>query len=74
MLFVANLGFTDIAFPNPMHHGDTLYAETLVTAKRLSSSRPGEGVVTLLHTGRNQDGVVVATATRSTLVQCSGAS
>ncbi|MET0353059.1 MAG: MaoC family dehydratase, partial [Plantibacter flavus] len=39
-----------------------------------SSSRPGEGVVTLLHTGRNQDGVVVATATRSTLVQCSGAS
>ncbi|VXC31012.1 MaoC family dehydratase [Plantibacter sp. T3] len=71
---VANLGFTDIAFPNPMRHGDTLYAETLVTAKRLSSSRPGEGVVTLLHTGRNQDGVVVATATRSTLVQCSGAS
>ncbi|WP_314140222.1 MaoC family dehydratase [uncultured Plantibacter sp.] len=71
---VANLGFADIAFPNPMHHGDTLYAETLVTAKRLSSSRPGEGVVTLLHTGRNQDGVVVATATRSTLVQCSGAS
>lgn len=71
---VANLGFTDIAFPTPMHHGDTLYAETLVTAKRLSSSRPGEGIVTLVHTGRNQDGVVVATATRSTLVQCSGAS
>lgn len=68
---VANLGFTEITFPRPMRHGDTLYAETLVAAKRRSSSRPGEGIVTLAHTGRNQDGVVVATATRSTLVRCS---
>lgn len=71
---VANLGFTEVAFPHPMHHGDTLYAETLVTAKRLSASRPGEGVVTLVHTGRNQDRVVVARATRSTLVRCLDAS
>lgn len=70
---VANLGFSEIGFPHPMHHGDTLYGETLVAAKRLSASRPGEGVVTLVHTGRNQDGVVVARATRSTLVHCSGA-
>lgn len=67
---VANLGFTDVAFPHPMHLGDTLYAETLVEAKRLSTSRPGEGIVTFLHTGRNQDGLVVATAVRSTLVHC----
>lgn len=67
---VANLGFTQVSFPHPMHHGDTLYAETLVESKRLSSSRPGEGIVTLLHTGRNQDGVVVVTAVRSTLVHC----
>ncbi|WP_285041975.1 MaoC family dehydratase [Plantibacter sp. LMC-P-059a] len=66
---VANLGFTEVAFPRPMHHGDTLYAETLVRAKRPSASRPGEGLVTLVHTGRNQDGVVVATATRTTLVR-----
>ena len=69
---VANLGFTDVAFPHPMRHGDTLYSETLVEAKRLSGSRPGQGIVTLRHTGRNQDGVVVATATRSTLVWCEG--
>ncbi|MGK9148601.1 MaoC family dehydratase [Plantibacter flavus] len=71
---VANLGFTEVAFPHPMHLGDTLYAETLVSAKRLSASRPGEGVVSLAHTGRNQDGDIVATALRSTLVRCLGES
>ena len=67
---VANLGFTDVRFPHPLFHGDTLYSETLVLDKRLSESRPGQAVVTLEHTGRNQDGVVVATATRSVLFWC----
>ncbi|QXQ15662.1 MaoC family dehydratase [Skermania piniformis] len=66
---VGNLGFAEIAFPAPMFHGDTLYAETVVLDKRESRSRPGEGVVTFRHTGRNQDGVVVATAVRSALVR-----
>ena len=66
---VANLGFSDITFPAPVRHGDTLYAETLITDKRESKSRPGEGVVTLQHTARNQRGEVVATATRTTLVR-----
>ena len=66
---VANLGFSDITFPAPVRHGDTLYAETLVANKRESSSRPGEGVVTFVHTARNQRGDVVATATRQTLVR-----
>jgi acyl dehydratase len=65
---VANLGFTEVAFPHPLYHGDTLYAETVVDSKRESKSRPGQGIVTLKHTAKNQDGVVVATATRSTLV------
>jgi acyl dehydratase len=39
------------------------------TCKRESKSRPGEGIVTLEHTGRNQDGDVVARAVRTTLVQ-----
>jgi acyl dehydratase len=67
---VANLGFSDIRFPHAVRHGDTLYAETRVTGKRLSRSRPGEGVVTFEHTAANQDGTVVAVALRSTLVQC----
>ena len=60
---VGNLGFSDIAFPKPLFHGDTLYAESEVTDKRESKSRPGEGIVTFAHTGRNQHGDIVATAT-----------
>lgn len=66
---VGNLGFSEIAFPKPMFHGDTLYAETVVTDKRESKSRPGEGIVTFVHTGRNQHGDVVATATRKALMR-----
>ena len=66
---VANLGFSEVSFPKPLFHGDTLYAETLISDKRQSKSRPGEGVVTFTHTGRNQHGDIVALATRKTLVQ-----
>ncbi|GAA4394002.1 MaoC family dehydratase [Tsukamurella soli] len=66
---VANLGFSEIAFPHPVLAGDTLYAETLCVGKRESKSRPGEGVVNLRHVARNQDGVVVAVAQRATLVR-----
>jgi acyl dehydratase len=41
----------------------------LIRDKRPSSTRPGEGVVTMEHTARNQRGEVVATATRTTLVR-----
>lgn len=67
---VANLGFTEVAFPAPMFHGDTLYAETMCTAKRLSKSRPGQGIVELEHIGRNQHGDLVCRAVRSTMVRC----
>ena len=67
---VAQLGLSDIGFPHPVFHGDTLYTESVITDKRLSSSRPGQGIVTIAHTGRNQDGVVVATATRIALMRC----
>jgi acyl dehydratase len=67
---VAQLGLTDIAFPAPLFHGDTLYSETEVTETRASRSRPGQGIVTMVHTGRNQDDVVVATATRIALLWC----
>ncbi len=66
---VANLGFSDVSFPKPMFHGDTLYAETVVTNKRESKSRPGEGIVSMTHTARNQHGDVVASAVRKTLVR-----
>ncbi|WP_402462317.1 MaoC family dehydratase [Isoptericola aurantiacus] len=65
---VANLGFTEITFPAPMFHGDTLYGATTVLARRPSTSRPGTGIVTFEHVGSNQDDVVVARARRSVLV------
>lgn len=66
---VANLGFSEVTFPKPMFHGDTLYAETVLLSKRVSASRAGEGIVTLQHTGRNQHGDVVVQAIRATLVR-----
>lgn len=66
---VAQLGLSDIAFPHPLFAGDTLYTESVVLEKRLSASRPGQGIVQIAHTGRNQDGTVVATASRSVLVR-----
>lgn len=66
---VGNLGFSDVTFPAPVFHGDTLYADTLVVDKRESKSRPGEGIVTFEHTARNQNGQAVATATRKTMVR-----
>ncbi|WP_375384440.1 MaoC family dehydratase [uncultured Microbacterium sp.] len=70
---VAQLGLTDIAFPAPLFAGDTLTVQTEIIAKRASASRPGQGVVTMAHTGRNQHGVIVAAATRVALVWCADA-
>lgn len=67
---VAQLGLGDIAFPHPLFAGDTLYTESTVTEKRPSSSRPGQGIVAISHIGRNQNDVVVATASRTVLVRC----
>src|SRR5215470_4234819 len=52
---VANLGFREVAFPAPVFIGDTLYGETTVLSKRLSASRPSQGVVGFQHTARKQD-------------------
>jgi acyl dehydratase len=65
---VAQLGLDDIAFPHPLFAGDTLSVETEITGKRESASRPGQGIVTMRHTGRNQHGEIVATATRTALM------
>lgn len=65
---VANLGFESVAFPHPLYHGDTLYSESEILEKRLSSSRPGQGIVKIRHIGRNQDDVDVARCVRSMLL------
>ena len=67
---VANLGFDEVTFPRPVRAGDTIYSETVILDKRLSRSRPSQGVVVMRHIGRNQRGEEIATIGRSTLVHC----
>jgi len=70
---VANLGFSEVRFPAPVRVGDTLAASTVVTGKRASTSRPGQGIATFEHSMRNQRGEVVCVAVRSTLMLMSPA-
>ncbi|MNE25876.1 Bifunctional protein PaaZ [compost metagenome] len=71
---IANLGWDEVRLPNPVFAGDTLYAESEVLAKRLSASRPGQGIVTVGVTGRNQDNLPVITYRRTFLVPCEASS
>jgi itaconyl-CoA hydratase len=63
----ANLGWDNVRLTAPVFVGDTLYAETTITGKRPSGSRPGEGIVTVHTVGRNQDGVPVIEFDRTVL-------
>lgn len=67
-LTLANLGFDEVRFTHPVFVGDTLYAETEITGRRLSHSRPDTGIVTSRTSGHNQDGTAVVTFTRSFFV------
>ena len=64
---VANLGMTDVNFPKPLFHGDTIHIETEVKALRESKSRPTQGIVTFEHRAYNQHNELVAICTRSGL-------
>lgn len=64
---IANLGYENIRHPHPVFHGDTIYVETEIVAKRESKSRPEQGIVTMKHTGRNQKGDICVEVTRSAL-------
>ena len=65
---VANLGMTDVTFPKPLFHGDTVRVQTRVISKRESKSRPTQGIVTLDHVAFNQHGDEVARCRRQALM------
>lgn len=65
---VANLGFERTLFPRPVFAGDTIRAETEVTAIRESRSRPGQGIVTFVHRGLNQNDEVICETVRTALM------
>jgi acyl dehydratase len=64
---LGNLGFTNITFPAPVFIGDTLRSETEIVNKRESKSRPGTGIINVIHRGYNQSDVVVMEAHRAGL-------
>ncbi len=64
---VANLGFDRVIQPNPVFHGDTIYAESEILDKRESKSRPDAGIVRIKHIGRKQDGKTVIEIERTAL-------
>lgn len=65
---VGNLGMTEVKFPKPVFHGDTLRSKTTVLEMRESKSRPNAGIVTFLHQGFNQRGEEVVTCRRQALM------
>jgi len=66
---VANLGMTDVRFPKPVFHGDTIRAKTTVISKRVSRSRRDAGIVEFEHEGLNQRGETVAICRRASLMK-----
>ncbi|MCZ6628942.1 MAG: MaoC family dehydratase [SAR324 cluster bacterium] len=69
---IGNLGMTEVRFPKPVFHGDTLRARTTILAKRESKSRPNQGIVEFEHVGINQRGEEVAYCKRTGLMKMKG--
>jgi len=65
---IANLATEGLSHPNPVFHGDTLYAETEVLEAKESQSKPDRGIVKVHTRVLNQDGVLVAEFKRLVLV------
>ena len=66
---VANLGMSDVRFPKPVFHGDTIHARTTVVATRRSKSRSDAGIIEFEHVGLNQRGEEVAICRRAALMK-----
>ncbi|MEO3387523.1 MaoC family dehydratase [Mesorhizobium sp. CAU 1741] len=66
---VANLGMTEVVFPHPVFHGDTIRVETEIRSIRESKSKPDRGIVEMEHRAFNQNGDLVARCIRQTMVQ-----
>ena len=66
---IANLGYDKVVMPKPVFIGDTVHAQTTVTALRESRSRPQAGLITFEHRLRNQDGAIVCQCLRTALLK-----
>ncbi|MGQ0672162.1 MAG: MaoC family dehydratase [Hyphomicrobium sp.] len=66
---IANLGMTEVKFPRPVFHGDTLRVTTEVASKRQSRSRADAGIVEFIHRAFNQKGELVAECRRQAFMR-----
>ncbi|TAM76267.1 MaoC family dehydratase [bacterium] len=66
---IANLGMSEVTFPKPVFHGDTLRARTTVRSKRSSRSRSDAGIVEFEHQAINQRGEIVARCVRAAFMK-----
>jgi acyl dehydratase len=53
--------------PQPVFHGDTIYAESEIIEKRESKSRPNAGIVKIKCVGKKQDGTIVVEFERTAM-------
>jgi acyl dehydratase len=65
---IANLEIESLKHLAPTFHGDTVYAETTITNKVASQSRPDRGIVTVDTRGYNQREETILTFTRKVMV------
>lgn len=65
---IANLEFENVKHLAPTFHGDTIYAQTRVLEKHLTSSNPERGIVAVETLAYNQRGEDVLSLTRKVLV------
>jgi acyl dehydratase len=68
-VLIANLGYDKVVMPKPVFIGDTMHADTTVTAVRDSGSRPDAGLVTFTHRLLNQRNEVVCQCLRTAFVR-----
>lgn len=66
---IANLGMSDVKFPNPVFQGDSLHCTTEVISKRVSKSRPDAGIVEFEHKAYNQHDKLVAVCRRQAFMR-----
>lgn len=64
---VANLGYDKVVHPNPVFHGDTVYAESEIIEKRESKSRPEVGIVRIRCWGKKRGGTIVVEFERTAM-------
>jgi acyl dehydratase len=63
------LGFRDLKWLKPVYVGDAIDYKSEVTQLRVSNSRPGWGLLTILTTGVNQNAAPVISFSSTTFVE-----